>query len=68
MPAKTKACICSEELTILDITYLKISQKQPWLVWLSGLNTSLGPQGHLFDSQSGHMPGLRAKSQVGDVQ
>ena len=26
------------------------------------------PKGHKFDSQTGHMPGLKARSPVGDVQ
>ena len=31
---------------------------EPWLVWLSGLSTGLQLKVSLFDSQSGHMPGL----------
>ena len=34
----------------------------PWLVWLSGLSTGLQARGSLVDSQSGHMPGLWARS------
>ena len=41
---------------------------EPWLVWLSGLNAGLQTKGSRFDSQSGHMPGLQAKSPVGGVQ
>ena len=41
---------------------------KPRLVWLSGLSASLPPRGRPFDSQSGHMPGLRARFQVGDVR
>ena len=37
----------------------------PWLVWLSGLSTGCEPKGGRFDSQSGHMPGLQARSPVG---
>ena len=42
--------------------------KEPWLVWLSGLSTGLRTKGSLVDSQSGHMPGLQARSPVGDAQ
>ena len=37
----------------------------PWLVWLSGLSAGLWTKGLRFDSQSGHMPGLWARSPVG---
>ena len=37
------------------------------LVWLSGLSTGCEPRGCRCDSQSGHMPGLRARSSVGTV-
>ena len=40
----------------------------PWLVWLSGLSAGREPKGHQFDSQSGHMPGLQARSPVGGAQ
>ena len=40
----------------------------PWLVWLSGLRASLQTKDHKFDSQSGHMSGLQARSLVGGVQ
>ena len=41
------------------------SRRQPWLVWLSGLSTSLRTKGSLLNSQSKHMPGLQARSPVG---
>ena len=44
--------------------------QQPWLVWFSGL-TECQPANQKvskFDSQSGHMPGLQARSSVGGVQ
>ena len=41
------------------------NQKQPWLVWLSGLSAACESKGRWFDSQSGHMPGLWARSPVG---
>ena len=44
-----------------DITFKIL----PWLVWLSGLSTGYEPKGHQFNSQSGHMPGLQARSPVG---
>ena len=37
----------------------------PWLVWLSGLSAGCELKGCWFDSQSGHMPGLWARSPVG---
>ena len=40
----------------------------PWMLWLSGLSTGLRTKGHWFNSQSGHVPGLRARSPVGDTQ
>ena len=40
----------------------------PWLVWLSGLSTGLWNKGCWFDSWSGHMPGLQARSPVWGVQ
>ena len=39
-----------------------------WLVWLSGLSADCEPRGHWFDSWSGRMPELRARSPVGDMQ
>ena len=39
----------------------------PWLVWLSGLSTVCEPKCHQFDSQSGHMLGLQARSLVGSA-
>ena len=41
---------------------------QPWLVWLSGSSVGCEPKGRQFNSQSGHMPGLLARSPVGGVQ
>ena len=41
---------------------------QPWLVWLSGLSAGLRIKGLQLDSQSGHMPGLWARSPVGGEQ
>ena len=38
-----------------------------WLAWLSGLSVGCELKGHGFDSQSGHMPGLRARSPAGGV-
>ena len=43
------------------------SEDQPWLVWLSGLSAGLWTKGWGFDSQWGHMPGLQARSPVGDT-
>ena len=44
------------------------SQPQPWLVWLSGLSAGLRTERlRWFDSQSGHVPGLPARSPVGGV-
>ena len=37
----------------------------PWLVQLSALSTGCEPKCHQFDSQSGHMPGVRARFPVG---
>ena len=39
--------------------------KKPWLVWLSGLRAGYEPKSCRFDSQSGHLPGLQARSLVG---
>ena len=36
-----------------------------WLVWLSGLSVGCKPKDCWFKSQSGHMPGLQARSPVG---
>ena len=33
--------------------------------WLSGWSAGCEPKGRGFDSQSGHMPGLRARTPVG---
>ena len=38
---------------------------RPWLVWLYGWMPDWEPKGRQFDSQSGHMPGLRARSPLG---
>ena len=51
---------------------LRILQIEPWLVWLSRLSAmpavpACELKGHWFDSQSGHMLGLSARSPVGDV-
>ena len=40
------------------------SQSQPWLVWLNGLMLAWEHKGHRFNSQSGHMPGFRARSPI----
>ena len=37
---------------------------RPQLVWLSGLSAGCETKGRRFDSQSGHVPGLRARSPV----
>ena len=37
----------------------------PWLMWLSGLSANLWTERSLVNSQSGHMPGLWARSLVG---
>ena len=41
------------------------SHQRPWLVWLSDWVPICKSRGHRFNSQSGHMPGLRARSWVG---
>ena len=41
---------------------------QPWLVWLSGSSAGCEPKGRQFNSQSGHMPGLLARSPVGGTR
>ena len=38
---------------------------QPWLLWLK---SAYKPRGHWFNSWSGHMPGLWARSPVGGMQ
>ena len=43
------------------------TSREPWLVWLSGLSVGWEPKGRRFDSQSGHMPGLWARSSVGGM-
>ena len=45
----------------LDFT----SSGEPWLVWPSGLSVGCESKGRWFNSQSGHMPGLRARSPMG---
>ena len=40
-------------------------KKRPWLVWLSGWSAAFEPKGQWLDSQSGHMPGLWARSPAG---
>ena len=42
-------------------------QNSPWLVWLSGLTMGCEQKGCQLDSQSGHMPGLWARSPVRGV-
>ena len=39
---------------------MKVKNILPWLLWLSGLSVGQRTKGHWFDSQSEHMPGLRA--------
>ena len=39
--------------------------REPWLMWLSGLSAGCEPKGCWFDSLSGHMLGLWARSTVG---
>ena len=41
------------------------SLQKPWLVQLSGLSVGCEPKGRWFNSQSGHMSGLQARSPVG---
>ena len=41
---------------------------QPWLVWLRGLSAACKLKGRQLDSQSGHIPGLLARSPVGGVR
>ena len=52
-------------LLVLLVPYLR---NQPWLVWLTGLSDTCEPKGHWYNSQSGHMPGLWARSPVGGAQ
>ena len=47
---------------------LRCIKMKPLLVWFTGLSLSLWTEGSLVDSQSGHMPGLPARSPVGGVQ
>ena len=37
-------------------------------MWLRGLNAGLRTESRWFDSQSGHMPGLQARSPLGGVR
>ena len=54
---------CHENQALLLESWIKDWRKKPWVVWLSGLSAKgLSCQ---FDSQSGHMPGLWARSPVG---
>ena len=48
----------------IKIVYIKKANR-PWLVWLSCWALSHKPKSHGFDSQSGHMSGLRVQSLVG---
>ena len=50
-----------------DLTAL-LKKNYPWLVLLSGLSAGCKPKGHWFNSQSGHMPGLQARSPVGGAR
>ena len=44
-------------------------ETQPWPVWqLGGWVSSHKAEDHWFDSQSGHMPGLQARSLLGGMQ
>ena len=43
-------------------------QFHSWPVWLRGLRIAPQIKKSLLDSQSGHMPGLQARSPVGGVQ
>ena len=49
---------------IVPAPFIKKTLK-PWLVWLSGLALAWESKGCWFDSQSGHVPELRARSPVG---
>ena len=44
--------------------FLYVKNLGPWLVWLSGLSAQCEPKCCRFDSQSGHMPRLWARSPV----
>ena len=60
--------IKKNDLTIcyLQETHFRLKDtNRPWLLWLSGLNKGCEPKGCWFNSQSGHMPGLRARSPLG---
>ena len=54
-------------IPILTAIYIK-SKSEPWLAWLSGLSAGLQTKGHQFNSQSGDMPGLWARSPVGGAR
>ena len=57
------------QLILKEILRLRKAKIQPWLVWLSGLSASACElKYHWFDSQSGHMPVLGARSPIGGVQ
>ena len=46
----------------------RINPFQPWLLWFSGLSVACELKAHQFDSRSGHMPGVWARSPVGSLQ
>ena len=48
--------------------FLKKYKQLPWLVWLSGLGIVRKSKGHRFDSRSGHVPGLWARSPAGTMR
>ena len=45
----------------------KEGKREPWLVWLSELSTGQQTKDHQFNSWSGHMPGLRARTLAGNM-
>ena len=53
-----------EEKSLGSVNHRNRISVKPWLVWLSGLSVGCKPE-PLVQSQSGHMPGLRAMSPSG---
>ena len=66
---RDSACFHSlrAQLSKLAAIYLWLIFKncQPWLLWLVDWVPACEPKGHQFNSQSGHIPGLQARSPVG---
>ena len=52
----------------LTLKMMTQKEREPWLVWLSGLSMGCKSKGRQFYLQSGHMPGFQGSSPVGGAR